>query len=168
MIVIVMGVSGVGKTTVGKLLAEHTGWAFYDADDYHSPENVAKMRSGTPLTDEDRWPWLDRLNALLREADGKGQSALLACSALKQKYRDRLARGIDGLRWVYLKGSFELLKSRLDARKGHYMSAQLLQSQFATLEPPSASIELDVAEEPAALARAILAALPVATPRTAT
>ena len=164
MIVVVMGVSGVGKTTVGKLLAELAGWIFYDADEFHSPENIAKMRSGTPLTDDDRWPWLDRLNALLKDEDRSGRSAVLACSALKQRYRDRLARGIDGIRWVHLQGSFDLIKSRLDARKGHYMSAQLLQSQFAALEPPAPDIELDVAEEPAALVRAILRRLPVARP----
>src|SRR3954465_1513846 len=90
MIVILMGVSGVGKTTVGEMLAGATGWVLYDADDFHSAANVEKMRSGIPLTDEDRWPWLDRLNAVLREAEGHGRSAILACSALKERYRDRL------------------------------------------------------------------------------
>src|SRR5690242_20571422 len=106
MIVIIMGVSGVGKTTVGELLARKTGWPLYDADSYHSPENIEKMRSGIALTDDDRWPWLDRMNAMLREAQRKGESAILACSALKQRYRDRLASGVSELRWVHLSGTF--------------------------------------------------------------
>jgi gluconokinase len=165
MIIVVMGVSGVGKTTVGQLLAEKIAASFYDADNFHSPENVAKMRSGTPLTDDDRWPWLDRLNTLLRDAERRGENAVLACSALKQKYRDRIARDIEKVDWIYLKGSFELIKSRLDARKGHYMSAKLLESQFAALESPASSIEVDVAEAPAELVSIILASLQTANPR---
>jgi len=164
MILVVMGVSGVGKTTVGKILSQQTGWPFYDADDFHSPENVAKMRSGIALTDADRWPWLDRLNALLRDADQRGQSAVLACSALKQKYRDRLARELREIRWVHLEGSFELIKARLDARKGHYMTAQLLQSQFAALEPPINALRIEVTGDPATMARDILATLPAPRP----
>ena len=98
MIVIIMGVTGVGKTTVGQLLGAKTGWTLYDADAYHSPENVEKMRAGIPLTDDDRWPWLDRLNALLREAESRGESAILACSALKQRYRERLQQGLHDVR----------------------------------------------------------------------
>ncbi len=159
MIVVIMGVSGVGKTTVGELLAAERGWAFYDADAFHPPTNIEKMRSGIPLTDEDRWPWLDRLNAVLHEADAKGESAILACSALKQHYRDRLARGIETIRWVYLSGTFELIKERIDARKGHYMTAKLLESQFAALEPPADAIEVDVAAASVEIAARVSSAL---------
>ena len=159
MIVIIMGVTGTGKTTVGELLAEKTGWPPYDADDYHSPANVEKMRAGIPLTDDDRWPWLDRLNAVLRAANGRGESAILACSALKQRYRDRLQQGLESVRWVHLKGDFELIQSRLRQRKGHYMNPALLQSQFDALEPPADALIVDVGDEPAALAQRIFAAL---------
>lgn len=155
MIVIVMGVTGVGKTTVGELLAARTGWSFYDADAYHSAANVEKMRSGIPLTDDDRWPWLDRLNALLREAEGKRESAILACSALKQRYRDRLQNGLTDVRWIYLSGSVELISSRLQARKGHYMNPKLLASQFEALEPPKDAVRIDVDATPAELAERV-------------
>ena len=161
MIVIVMGVTGVGKTTVGQLLAEKTGWPLYDADAYHSPANVEKMRAGIPLTDDDRWPWLDRLNALLREAESRGESAILACSALKQRYRERLQKSLESVRWVYLKGDIELIRSRLQQRKGHYMNPGLLQSQFDALEPPGNALVVDVGDEPAALAQRVLASLAI-------
>src|SRR5688572_30441654 len=159
MILVVMGVSGVGKTTIGHLLSQRLGWPLLDADDFHPPGNIEKMRSGTPLTDEDRWPWLDRLNGLLREKDSNGESALLACSALRQRYRDRLAAGLKDLRWVYLKGSFELIEARMKARKGHYMKAGLLESQFATLEEPVDAITAEIAAAPEAIADAVAAAL---------
>ena len=123
MIVVVMGVSGSGKTTIGTALAEQLGWAFLDGDDWHPPQNVAKMSAGTPLTDEDRWPWLDRLNAELRAREAKGDSAVLACSALKEVYRERLSRGLTDWRLVFLHGSAEILRERLAARKHHYMPA---------------------------------------------
>lgn len=164
MIVILMGVSGVGKTTVGELLSRRTGWPLYDADDFHSAANIEKMRTGIPLTDDDRWPWLDRLNTVLREIDQRGGSALLACSALKQRYRDRLAQGLTNARWVHLTGSFELIKQRIDARKGHYMTAKLLESQFAALETPSNAIAVDVAAEPEELAAQLYAALDLVKP----
>ncbi len=159
MIVVLMGVSGAGKTTIGELLSERLGWPLLDADDFHPPANIEKMRSGIPLTDNDRWPWLDRLNGLLRERDSNGQSVLLACSALKQKYRDRLAAGCSNLRWVHLKGSFELIESRMTARKGHYMKAGLLESQFATLEEPIDAITVDVGAAPEAIADTVEVAL---------
>lgn len=143
MIVVLMGVSGVGKTTIGEALAHRLGWRFIDGDDYHPPENVAKMAAGQPLEDQDRWPWLDRLNALLREEN----QAILACSALKQRYRERLARGIDDLSWVYLKGDRALLRLRLEQRRHRYMPASLLESQFAALEPPANAIEVDVSRD---------------------
>jgi gluconokinase len=159
MIVIIMGVTGVGKTTVGELLAQSTGWQLYDADAYHSSANVEKMRAGIALTDDDRWPWLDRLNALLRAADGRAESVILACSALKQRYRDRLQQGLGDVRWVHLKGDIALIRSRLQQRKGHYMNPALLQSQFDALEPLSDAIVVDVSDSPAVLAQRVLVAL---------
>ena len=156
MIVILMGVSGVGKTTVGELLAARTGWELLDADAFHPQSNIDKMRSGIPLTDDDRWPWLDRLNAVLREKEQRGDSAILACSALKQRYRDRLAQGLGNVRWVHLTGDFDLIKQRIEARKGHYMTAKLLESQFAALEPPADALVLDVALDPASLSESIV------------
>jgi gluconokinase len=159
MIVILMGVSGVGKTTIGQILSEKLGWPLFDADEFHSASNIEKMRNGIALQDEDRWPWLDRMNAMLREREGRGENALLACSALKQAYRERLARGTTNLRWVYLKGNFELIRERLEARKGHYMKAGLLESQFATLEEPSDALTVDIGETPIAIADSILGRL---------
>jgi gluconokinase len=159
MIVVVMGVAGAGKTTVGRLLAGELGAAFLDADDFHPRANVAKMRAGTPLDDADRWPWLERLNAALRERTGRGERVVLACSALKAGYRDRLLAGLPGAQLVYLRGSRELIAARLAARRGHYMDPRLLDSQFAALEEPRAAIVVDVAAEPAAVARAVRAAL---------
>jgi gluconokinase len=146
MIVVVMGVSGSGKTVIGGALSAKLGWSFLDGDDWHPPENVAKMSSGKPLTDEDRWPWLDRLNAELRTREARGESVVLACSALKQAYRDRLTRGVADWKLVFLNGSFELLRARMKLRKHRYMPASLLQSQFATLERPKKAIAVDVAE----------------------
>jgi gluconokinase len=159
MIVVVMGVTGAGKTTVGRLLAERLGAAFADADDYHPPENVAKMRAGVALDDADRAPWLSRLNALLHDADAGGGSLVLACSALKRAYRDRLAAGIPRIRFVFLDGSKELLARRLAERTGHYMNPALLDSQLATLERPADAIVLSIDASPEDLATRALAAL---------
>lgn len=146
MIVVLMGVSGAGKTTIGKALARRLGWRFVDADDYHPAANVAKMALGRPLDDADRWPWLGRLNQVLR----KEEEAVLACSALKERYREHLARGIEDLRWVYLKGTLELIRSRLAGRRHRYMPASLLESQFAALEPPRNAIVVDLRADVAA------------------
>jgi gluconokinase len=154
-IVIVMGVTGCGKTKVGAMLAEACGWDFHDADDFHPAENVAKMKSGVPLDDEDRWPWLERLNTFLLDSERQGKSLVLACSALKQAYRDRLARGCAAARFVFLDGDIELIRARLLARQGHYMNPKLLDSQFAILERPQEALRLDVAESPAELVRSI-------------
>jgi gluconokinase len=156
MIVILMGVSGVGKTTIGQILSEKLGWPLFDADEFHSAANIEKMRNGIPLQDADRWPWLDRMNAMLREHEGRGENVLLACSALKQAYRDRLAKGTAGLRWIYLKGSIDLIRQRLEARKNHYMKAGLLESQFATLEEPVDALGIDIGDTPDAIANAVL------------
>ena len=141
MIVLVMGVSGAGKTTIGARLAERLGWRFIDADDHHPQANVAKMTAGIPLEDADRWPWLEALNRLLRAE----KDAVIACSALKESYRRRLLAGIEGAGIVYLYGSKALIASRIAERKHKYMPASLLDSQFATLEPPTAAIRIDVA-----------------------
>lgn len=156
MMVVLMGVSGVGKTTVGDILAERTGWHLYDADEFHSAQNIEKMRNGIALQDADRWPWLDSMNAMLLEKQAANQSILLACSALKQKYRDRLADGCRNLHWVYLKGEFDLIRGRLEARKNHYMKAGLLESQFAALEEPRDAVVVSVIETPDAIADRIL------------
>jgi gluconokinase len=164
MITVLMGVSGCGKTTVGRLLCERLGWRFLDADDFHPPANVAKMRSGTPLDDEDRWPWLDLLNRLLREEHSSGGSCVLACSALKQKYRDRLAAGLPAVRWVHLAGTQELIAARLQARRGHYMPPTLLQSQFAALEPPAEALVIDVSPSAQEIAQGLAQTLTAAQP----
>jgi gluconokinase len=143
--VVVMGVSGCGKTAVGSLLAQRLGARFIDADDLHPPANVEKMRAGIPLDDADRAPWLRLLNARLREVTAAGEPVVLACSALKQRYRDTLASGVPGLRFVHLSGSRELIAARLAARQHRYMPTTLLDSQFATLEPPAEAIVVDVA-----------------------
>ncbi|HZQ62271.1 MAG TPA: gluconokinase [Casimicrobiaceae bacterium] len=140
---IVMGVCGCGKTTVGRALAEHLSWRFLDADDFHPPENVAKMRAGTPLSDEDRWPWLDRLHDELVAIGARGGHAVLACSALKHSYRKRLARDSD-VRFVYLKGDRNTIAARLAQRQHEYMPSSLLDSQFATLEEPEDAIVMEV------------------------
>lgn len=152
MIVIVMGVSGSGKSTIGTLLAERLGLPFLDADEFHPPGNVAKMAAGTPLTDEDRWPWLARLNEELQ----KRENAVLACSALKESYRHALTQGLAGCRLVHLRGSIELIRARLQQRRHRYMPASLLESQFAALEPPRNAIEVDVGQAPEACAQAIV------------
>jgi gluconokinase len=163
MIALVMGVCGCGKTTVGKALAEELHWEFLDADDLHPPSNVAKMASGVPLTDDDRWPWYERIAAELRRASAAGRHAVLACSALKQSYRDRIAQGLN-LRVVYLKGDRASIEPRLASRRGHFMPASLLASQFATLEEPKDAIVVDVglpvAAQVAAITRALREQLP--------
>lgn len=156
MVVILMGVSGAGKTTVGQRLAGSLGWRLLDADDFHPPANIDKMSRGIPLEDADRWPWLDRLNALVREAEAGGESVLLACSALKARYRERLAAGCAAAKWVYLKGDFDLIESRLRARKHHYMKAGLLQSQFAALEEPADALVADITGDPAQIAERLV------------
>lgn len=143
--IVLMGVSGCGKTTVGEALALRLGWSFHDADDHHPAANIAKMRAGQALDDADRRPWLDRLNALLRDCVARGRPPVLACSALRQSYRERLAEGLDGVLFVHLSGSFELIAGRLAARAHRYMPASLLRSQFDALEPPPDGLDIDVA-----------------------
>jgi gluconokinase len=133
---VVMGVSGSGKSTIADKLAERLGWTFEDGDRFHPASNVAKMSAGVPLTDEDRWPWLQAIADEIDRVCKAGQPAVIACSALKRAYRDILVHGRKDVRIVYLGGSQELIASRLAARKGHFMPPGLLTSQFKTLEPP--------------------------------
>jgi gluconokinase len=163
MAVIVMGVSGCGKSTVGTRLAQLTGATFLDADDFHPPANVERMRQGIALTDAERAPWLDALAARLAHARAQGEAVVLACSALKRAYRDALRRAAPELRLVHLTGSPALLAERISARPGHYMPPSLLGSQLATLESPGAdeqAITLDVAAPADALVAAIRHHLP--------
>jgi gluconokinase len=141
-IVLLMGVSGAGKTSVGTMLAAQLGWEFADADDYHPAANVEKMRHGIPLTDADREPWLESLRALIVAWMTAGKDAVLACSALKQTYRERLTAGAPVL-LVYLKADRELLRERLLLRRGHYMKEGMLESQIVTLEEPQNAVVVD-------------------------
>ena len=145
MIVIVMGTTGSGKTTIGTLLAKRLGWEFADADDFHPPANVQKMKHGIALTDADRSPWLQTLRDKIVQWHAEGRSAILACSALKQSYRDEL-RATSDVKFVYLKGSYELFSKRVLARKGHFAKQDLLASQFADLEEPTDAITIDARE----------------------
>ena len=133
---VVMGVSGSGKSTIAERLAARLGWRFEDGDRFHPPANVAKMSAGQPLTDDDRWPWLQAIADEIDRLSATGQRAVVACSALKRAYRDILVHGRDDIRIVFLDGTQDLIADRLAARKGHFMPPGLLVSQFKTLEPP--------------------------------
>ena len=135
-VLLLMGVSGAGKTTTGKRVAKRLGWVFRDADEFHPPENIAKMAAGVPLTDDDRWPWLDAIGAWIDAQRPHGGKAVVTCSALRRVYRDRLCTGRPELKLVFLKGSKALIADRLSRRFGHFMPAALLESQFNTLEEP--------------------------------
>jgi len=153
-VVLLMGVSGAGKSTVGKLLASELGWEFADADDFHQAANVEKMRNGIPLTDTDRGPWLESLRAVIADWIEAGKNGVLACSALKKAYRDMLVVGSE-VRVVYLKADREVLRERLLGRHGHYMKEGLLESQIATLEEPTGVIVVNGDEPPEDVAREI-------------
>ncbi len=160
--VVVMGVSGSGKSTIGRLLADALGWVFEDGDAFHPASNVAKMSAGTPLTDEDRWPWLRAIAARIALARGDGAPVIVGCSALKRAYRDVLRDGHADIRFLHLTGTPELIMARQAARIGHFMPASLIASQFATLEPPDTEadvIDLDVDPEPPAIVVKAIAAL---------
>ena len=161
MFIIVFGVSGAGKSVTGQLLAEQLGYEFYDGDDFHPPANVEKMRSGMPLTDEDRWPWLDNLRALVVRCAEQQKHAVLACSALKQSYRQHL-RANDSVTLVYLRGNKQLISERLQQRRGHFMDPALLDSQFADLEEPQpheGAVTVDVTGPPEAVVAEVRAKL---------
>lgn len=164
MVVILIGVSGSGKTVVGKALAAQIGWAFEDADHWHPAANVEKMRGGSPLTEEDRAPWLALLNAAIQQWIPEGRNVVLACSALKASYRRALRAGVHGaeaVRFVYLKGTYDEIDRRLRERRGHFMPECLLHSQFEALEEPEASeaFVVDVRLPILAAVSAIIAAL---------
>ncbi len=160
--IVVMGVSGCGKSTVGMEIARRLGWDFRDGDAFHPPANVEKMRSGAPLTDDDRWPWLDAIAAEVAAREGEGRHVVIACSALKRAYRDRLRAARSAIRFVHLDGSFALIDARMKARKDHFMPASLLESQFATLQPLGSdedSVTVSVDAEPVEIASRAIAAL---------
>lgn len=161
MIIIVMGVSGSGKTTIGTQLAEALHWTFVDADDFHPAANVDKMRQGIPLTEEDRRPWLSALRSQIRAWLEQQRSVVLACSALKAWYRRELLIDPSRMRMVYLKGPFSLIERRLARRKGHFMGRELLASQYTTLEEPTEALIVDAALSPADIVQEIRKALNV-------
>jgi gluconokinase len=154
---IIMGVSGCGKSTVGVALAAALGCPFYDGDDFHPAENVARMAAGIPLRDADRIPWLDRLNGLVREHEERGETAVIACSALKKSYRERLRAGTRTLQFIFLDGDPDLIRHRLENRPGHFMQPALLKSQLDILERPGP--EEAIAFNPEMSVAAIVAAI---------
>lgn len=155
MVVILFGVAGSGKTTIGCLLSRELGWKFYDTDDFHPISNVEKMKQGIPLSDEDRRPWLERVRELIRTSLAQRVNAVLACSALKESYRQYL-RIDDEVRFVFLKGEFGLIQERLSERRGHFMDPSLLRSQFDTLEEPKEGVVVvDVTSSPSAVVQTI-------------
>ena len=160
MIVVVMGVAGCGKTSVGERLAERLGWSMLEGDAFHPQANKDKMAGGTPLTDDDRLPWLDEIAREMRRHDSGGQSAIVTCSALKRSYRDRLRAGAADVRFVHLTGTRAVHEERIRARTGHFMPASMLDSQLATLEPPGAdeaAIAVDIDQPLEAIAGKVIA-----------
>ena len=159
MIILVMGVSGSGKTTIGTKLAESLNFEFRDADEFHPEENVRKMRDNIPLTDEDRRPWLEKMQAAIDRWLQDNKNVVLTCSGLKEKYRQMLWRDPENMELVYLKGSFELIEDRLKKRHDHFMKADLLNSQFKDLEEPTGGIWVDISKTPPEIVREIRSAL---------
>jgi gluconokinase len=159
MVIVLMGVTGAGKTTVGESLAASLEWPLHDADDYHPPENKRKMRDGVPLTDEDRWPWLRALRAVIEDTIARDAGAVVTCSALKASYREVLAGGLEGVEFVLLHGSRAVLANRLGDRRGHFMNPGLLDSQLDTLEMPTDALCVDIEQTTEAQVRQIRTAL---------
>jgi carbohydrate kinase (thermoresistant glucokinase family) len=167
LVVVLMGVAGAGKSTVGEALSAALGWPFRDADSFHPPANVEKMSRGLPLDDADRAPWLAAIAQWIDERLASGKSGIVSCSALKRTYRHRIIGERDGVRLIYLKGDRELIARRLGARKGHFMPASLLDSQLATLEEPAAeerAVAISILPPPADVAGAVIAALGLVAP----
>ena len=158
MLIVVMGVSGSGKTTIGKMLANKLNLKYYDADDFHPQSNISKMKNGIALNDTDRQPWLKNLSLAMSNWEHEG-GAVLACSALKEKYRDVFNKNLDGIHWVYLKGDFDLIRERMEKRSDHYMKSNLLKSQFSALEVPSYGLHVNIEEEPELIVRNIMSEL---------
>ena len=151
-IAVLMGVTGTGKSIVGRMLAEKLGWVFVEGDDFHPAANVEKMRQGIPLREEDRKPWLDAIRKRLNDATARGENVVLACSALKHSYQHYLApHASEDVRFIYLCGSEELIRERLANRTGHFMNPTLLKSQLETLEPPEEAVRVDVGQSPEAI-----------------
>jgi gluconokinase len=158
MVILLMGTTGAGKTTVGKILATRLHWTFLDADDFHPPANIEKMHHGIPLTDADRLPWLGKIHAELLRQTQSGKNVVLACSALKQSYRDLLSSEVDvGI--VYLRGTYDVMRQRIESRHGHFAGEGILAGQFADLEEPRNAAVLDVSRSPQQLAAEVIASL---------
>jgi gluconokinase len=153
---VLMGVSGCGKTSVGQALSAELGWTFYEGDDYHTFADVEKMSKGMPLNDEDRAPWLEVLHDLIAEQLQAGENLVLACSALKMEYRQQLRLGNKGVVFVYLDGDFELIRSRMQTRDDHYMKPEMLKSQFNTLEIPSSALKVNIDQPIGAIIKEII------------
>ena len=161
MVAIIWGVAGVGKTTIGQLLAKELGWEFYDGDDFHPAANIAKMKRGEALTDEDRQPWLARLREKIEDSIASGENAVVACSALKKKYRDQLKTGPE-VKFIFLRGSRSRIAAQIKSRRGHFFDPDLLDSQFSDLEEPTSradSLTFETGDEPQTLAKKISASL---------
>ena len=158
MVIVIMGVAGSGKTTVGVALAARLGWSFRDADEFHPPENVAKMSAGIPLTDEDRAPWLAAIRAHIEGCLARGEGAVVTCSALRAAYREVIVADPARVKLVHLTGDPELLLARIAGRQGHFMKPAMLRSQLAVLEPPSDALAVDITPEPAVIVAEICAA----------
>jgi len=157
-VIIIIGVSGSGKTTIGRLLSGELGWKYYEGDNFHPPANIEKLKNGVPLDDADRKPWLESLRDLIRNCLEQGDSAVVACSALKQRYRDFLLVD-ERVILIYLKGDYELIRERLSKRRGHFLNPNLLDSQFAALEEPKTAMQVDVSVSPAEIVKSIRSAL---------
>jgi gluconokinase len=156
MFYVIMGVSGTGKSTIGKLLSDRTDWDFYDADDFHSPANLEKLNRGIALTDSDRLPWLKELHQLIAHTLDEKQQGILACSALKAQYRQILQGESSQVIFIYLKGDYDCIQNRVQQRTGHFMNPSLLRSQFDTLEEPQNVLVIDIACNPEEIVDEIL------------
>jgi len=158
MVILLMGTTGAGKTTVGKILAARLHWIFLDADDFHPQSNIEKMHNGIPLTDSDRLPWLEKIHAELLRLCGTGTNIVLACSALKQSYRDLLSAGLT-MQIVYLRGTYDVMRHHIESRRGHFAGESILAGQFADLEEPHNALVVEVSRTPQQLASEIIASL---------
>jgi len=160
MVIVIMGVAGAGKTTIGRRLADDLGWAFHDGDDFHSPENIDKLRRNVALTDGDRRPWLERIHVAIEDWVARDENIVLACSLLKASYREIVFAGCrDTIRLIYLKADYHVLQSRLLKRTGHFMHEKLLTSQIEILEEPTDAVVLDANQPPALIVHHIRRAL---------